>query len=237
VFERPPSVGAPPVILLENVRHLLTHDQGRTYRVIHRRLLASGYRVSRAVVNAAVWVPQNRRRVVIVGVRRDLFALPFVFPSPGDEREGPGLDGTILEPPTADLERYRITPGVWLALQRHRARHERQGAGFGYGIAQVGRPTRTLSARYYKDGAEILIDLGDGGPPRRLTPRECARLMGFTREHLGFEFEIPATLSDVQAYKQFGNSVVVPQFAWVGREIVRQAVDVFAQRRDPELVA
>lgn len=92
------------------------------------------------------------------------------------------------------------------------------------------RLTRTLSARYYKDGAEILISMGDDGPPRRLTREECARLMGFSREHLAFDFVIPDGVSDVQAYRQFGNSVVVPQFTWIGSAIRDQAGDVFAIR-------
>ena len=92
------------------------------------------------------------------------------------------------------------------------------------------RLTRTLSARYYKDGAEILISMGDDGPPRRLTCEECARLMGFSRDHLGFDFVIPDGVSDVQAYRQFGNSVVVPQFTWIGSAIRDQAGDVFAIR-------
>lgn len=224
----PESETAPPVLLLENVRHLLSHDQKRTFRVIRRRLMASGYLVSYQVINGAIWVPQNRRRVVIVALRRDLFDAPFVFPSPGDEYKGPRLDERILEPDGTDLERYRLTPGVWRALQNHRARHEGKGTGFGYGIAQRGGITRTLSARYYKDGAEILIPMPDGGLPRRLTPLECARLMGFSEEHLGFKFGIP--VSDAQAYRQFGNSVVVPQFKWVGKQILERARAVFTER-------
>lgn len=222
-----PSPGAPPIILLENVRHLLSHDQKRTFRVIQRRLLASGYRVSHALINGAVWVPQNRRRTIIVALRKDLFAGPFVFGNPGDELNGPKLGSNVLERDSDDLERYRLTPGTWNALLKHRARHEKKGTGFGYGVAEVGGVTRTLSARYFKDGAEILIPMRDEGIPRRLTPRECARLMGFTRDHLGFDFEIP--VSDSQAYRQFGNSVVVPQFRWIAREILAQAGPVLAE--------
>jgi DNA (cytosine-5)-methyltransferase 1 len=226
----PRSPEASPVVLLENVRHLLSHDHGRTFRVIRRRLLRSGYWVTHSVVNGATWVPQNRRRTIIVALRRDLFEAPFVFPNPGEERLGPRLDERVLEPDGSELERYRLTDGVWRALLRHRARHEAQGSGFGYGIAVRGGVTRTLSARYYKDGAEILISMGDDGPPRRLTREECARLMGFSREHLGFDFVIPDGVSDVQAYRQFGNSVVVPQFTWIGSAIRDQAGDAFATR-------
>lgn len=221
---------APPVLLLENVRHLVAHDQRRTFRVIRRRLMQSGYLVNHAVINGAIWVPQNRQRTVIVALRADLFSEggSFVFPPLGDPKAGPRLDGEVLEPDGPDLERFRITEGVWKALLAHRARHEDKGSGFGYGIAEPGGVTRTLSARYYKDGAEILLRMPTGEVPRRLTPAEAARLMGFTKANLGFDFEIP--VSDVQAYKQFGNSVVVPQFQWVADKIVDRAGDLFANR-------
>lgn len=228
--DRPASDSAPPVLLLENVRHLIAHDERRTFRVIRRRLMQSGYLVSHRVVNGAIWVPQNRQRILIVALRSDLFAEggKFEFEDPGDPKAGPKLDGEILEPDSEALERYRLTEGVWKALLAHRERHEGKGSGFGYGIALRGDVTRTLSARYYKDGAEILLRMPDGGRPRRLTPREAGRLMGFTRETLGFDFEIP--VSDVQAYKQFGNSVVVPQFQWVADGIYDRAGDLFAKR-------
>ena len=227
---RPRLASAPPVLLLENVRHLVAHDERRTFRVIRRRLMQSGYLVNHKVINGAIWVPQNRQRTVIVALRADLFADggAFDFGTPGDPRSGPVLDSRFLEPDGPGLERYRITAGVWEALLRHRARHEAKGSGFGYGIAERGGVTRTLSARYYKDGAEILLAMPDGGRPRRLTPEEAARLMGFTKEHLGFDFEI--NTSDSQAYKQFGNSVVVPQFQWVAGQIVKRAGPVFARR-------
>ncbi len=221
----PASAAAPPALLLENVRHLVSHDQRRTFRVVRRRLMASGYRVNHAIINGASWVPQNRRRVIIVALRADLFDSKFVFEEPEpDESHGPRLDDTVLAPDGDDLERYRLTEGVWNALKKHRAKHELKGNGFGYGIAQRGGVTRTLSARYYKDGAEILIEMPDGGRPRRLTPRECGNLMGFTRAELGFEFEIP--VSNRQAYQQFGNSVVVPQFRWIGECLSAYAAPV-----------
>lgn len=223
---------SPPVLLLENVRNLLSHDEGRTFRVIKRRLQRSGYRVSHKIVNAAGWVPQNRRRVVIVGLRKDLFSECFEFPDPPDPAIGPKLSADFFESDQAVLEDYRITEGTWRALQTHKARHAAAGNGFGYGLAEIGSVTRTLSARYYKDGAEILIPMLDGSePPRRLTPKECARLMGFSREHIGREFVIPEGLSDVQAYRQFGNSVVVPQFKWMASLIASTAAKVFAENQ------
>lgn len=226
--DRPAWDAAPPVLLLENVRHLVSHDEGRTFRVIRRRLMQSGYLVSHAIINGAVWVPQNRRRTVVVALRKDEFpAGPFRFRSPGDEAGGPVLS-TILEEAGPHLEEYRVTPGTWRALQRHRAKHEGRGTGFGFSVADPSGVSRTLSARYYKDGAEILVPMPDGGRPRRLTPAECAALMGFTRENLGFEFRLPQ--SRAQAYKQFGNSVVVPQFKWIAEEIYTRAGDLFARR-------
>ena len=234
-----PHGSAPPILLLENVRHLLTHDFKRTYRVIKRRLMRSGYHVQAHVINGAAWVPQNRRRTVIVAARNDLFDGPLLLPSPPDPGSGPGLTPSILEQDNEVLKRYRLTPGVWRALERHHARHAARGNGFGRGLAAYGRPTRTLSARYYKDGAEILIPMLDGAePPRRLTPTECATLMGFTREFLGKEFERPQSVSDVQAYRQFGNSVVVPQFTWVANELVSLAGSAICEwRRNKSLVA
>jgi DNA (cytosine-5)-methyltransferase 1 len=226
----PPPPDAPPVLLLENVRHLLSHDQGRTYKVIRRRLLKSGYRVSHRVINAAAWVPQNRRRTIIVGLSRRHFPRRFQFPDPPSAVDGPKLSAELLEKDPNRIEAYRLTEGVWRALQRHRERHISRGNGFGYGIAELEGVTRTLSARYYKDGAEILLRTPNSYRPRRLTPAECAMLMGFTPGHLGKPFVIPDTISDARAYRQFGNSVVVPQFKWLGDVIYECAARVFRER-------
>ncbi len=193
--------------------------------------MRAGYHVRATVINGAAWVPQNRRRTVIIAVRNDLYGGPFELPEPPPADEGPKLSLEMLEQDLEGIARYRLTPGVWAALLRHRARHESAGNGFGFGIAELGKATRTLSARYYKDGAEILILMPDGSmPPRRLTPSECARLMGFTAEHLGRNFVIPEGVSDVQAYRQFGNSVVVPQFTWVAQQILAASRAIFDRR-------
>jgi DNA (cytosine-5)-methyltransferase 1 len=226
-FVGEPNEGMPPVLLLENVRNLRSHDNGRTFQIIRRRLLRSGYRPQAMIVNAAHWVPQNRHRIFIVALRRDLFDFNFTFPPLPDALYG--APDRMFTRPASEVERYRLTPGVWAALQRHRASHEAKRQGFGYGIAKPGHPTRTLSARYYKDGAEILIPFPDGKePPRRLTPEECADLMGHAGSHLLRPFAIP--VSDSQAYKQFGNGVVMPLVAWIGNAIVAQCGSVFAKR-------
>ncbi len=234
-----PHKDAPPLLLLENVRHLLTHDSRRTYAVIRRRLMRSGYHVKAQIINGAAWVPQNRRRTVIVGVRNDLVDKAITLPPPPDPGTGPRLMPSMLEQDPAVLARYRLTPGVWRALERHMERHSSLGNGFGRGVVQYGTATRTLSARYYKDGAEILIPMSDGMyPPRRLTPDECAWLMGFTREYLGKDFVRPPTVSDSQAYRQFGNSVVVPQFTWVADELMAMVEPMLVDwRRLKSLVA
>ena len=223
----------PPVLLLENVRNLGSHDKGRTFRIIRRRLIRSGYHVAHKVISAAHWVPQDRRRIFIVALRRDRFDDPFVFPeTPAGIK---GLTDDMLEHDPEVLETHRLTLGVWTALERHRARHREKRNGFGYGIAKIGKPTRTLSARYYKDGAEILIPLPDTmlderkAPCRRLTRTECVRLMGFEEPYLGRPFVFPER-SQVQAYKQLGNAVVVPQVGWLAEAIEKTARAEFARR-------
>jgi DNA (cytosine-5)-methyltransferase 1 len=186
--------------------------------------MQSGYHVRARVINGAAWVPQNRKRTVILATRNDVFAKAIALPDPPDASYGPRLQESMLEQDQAVINRYRLTPGTWRALERHMQRHVKLGHGFGRGILSIGGVTRTLSARYYKDGGEILVPMPDGTlPPRRLTPAECAFLMGFTLEHLGKEFVRAQGVSDVQAYKQFGNSVVVPQFTWVAERLLELA--------------
>lgn len=196
----------PPAFVLENVKHLQRHDKGRTYQVIidtlQRRL---GYHVHAQVIDARAVVPQHRERIFLVGFREDL---PFTFPQfPAD---GPRL-GSILDP--RPPEKYTLTDHLWNYLQNYAEKHRAAGNGFGFGLVTRNDVARTLSARYYKDGSEILIAQGRGRNPRRLTPKECARLMGFPDD-----FVIP--VSDTQAYRQFGNSIVVPVVQRVAEQVL-----------------
>ena len=192
----------PPAFLLENVKNLERHDGGRTFvTIMHVLEKELGYQVSTRVVNSSPWVPQKRERIFLVGFR-DRTAFDFddlVVP----EGCGPVL-GDILE--TGVDPKYTLTVHLWNYLQEYKRKHREAGNGFGYSLFGPDDVARTLSARYYKDGSEILIEQ-KGTRPRRLTPRECARLMGFETPG-GASFRIP--VSDTQAYRQFGNAVVVP---------------------------
>jgi DNA (cytosine-5)-methyltransferase 1 len=192
----------PAAFLLENVKNLESHDGGQTFGTIMNVLCSElGYHVQSRVISSHPWVPQRRERIFIVGFR-DPTAFDF------DDLEVPTgrrpVLGDILEPEVSS--KYTLTEHLWNYLKDYKAKHQSAGNGFGYSVFGPGDVTRTLSARYYKDGSEILVDQ-PGTPPRRLTPRECARLMGFDAPR-GSEFKIP--VSDTQAYRQFGNAVVVP---------------------------
>ena len=194
----------PAAFLLENVKNLERHDKGQTFKTIMHVLEKElGYHCSTRVISSAPWVPQKRERIFIAGFREptqfDLKKLEIP-----DASEGPKL-GSILDR-HADVDpKYTLTPKLWEYLQRYKEKHSAKGNGFGFGLFGPEGVARTLSARYYKDGSEILVDQ-PGQRPRRLTPQECARLMGFERE--GRSWHIP--VSDTQAYRQFGNAVVVP---------------------------
>lgn len=211
----------PSAFLLENVRNLVSHDKGNTFRIIKDTLEELGYDVKCRVIDGRHWTPQHRERIFIVGFRKDLeqsafsledFKLPRERPTlgdilhPGDGSEIPDQRFTVGNSGRVS-EKYTLTDKLWDYLQRYKEKHQAAGNGFGFGLVGPDDVTRTLSARYYKDGSEILVRQEDGKAPRRLTPRECARLMGFD-EAQGNDFIIP--VSDTQAYRQFGNSVVVP---------------------------
>ena len=208
----------PEAFVLENVKNLVNHDRGKTFHVIRSTLEDDlGYHVTTRVINAKGYVPQNRERIFIVGFRdrTDVSLDDMDVPDP---REGPKL-GTILHPedgsepserPYTDRkgrvpDRYVLSNHLWQYLQDYAEKHRKRGNGFGFGLVGPEDVARTLSARYFKDGSEILVERK--GNPRRLTPRECARLMGFDAPDRA-DWCIP--VSDTQAYKQFGNAVVAP---------------------------
>ncbi|MDF0546398.1 DNA (cytosine-5-)-methyltransferase [Sphingobium sp. H39-3-25] len=225
----------PRAFLLENVKNLVNHDRGRTFEVIHRTLTEElGYQVHWKVINSKSFVPQQRERIFIVGFREknDFTFADLVLPDP---LNGPKLR-TILHPEDGTEEidlpytrgnigsvsdKYTLTDHLWRYLQNYADKHKAAGNGFGFGLVGPGDVARTLSARYYKDGSEILVEQ-KGKNPRRLTPRECARLMGFD-EPGGRDFIIP--VSDTQAYRQFGNAVVVPVVKAVAEHMLPWLVD------------
>lgn len=202
----------PAALFLENVKNLKSHDRGRTWQVIEGTLADLGYWVNSGIVDAAGWVPQHRERVYIVGFDRARFpsAPDFQFP---EAPNGRPTFGSILD--SAPPAKYTLSPKLWQYLQDYSAKHRAKGNGFGYGIANPEGVARTLSARYHKDGSEILIAQGAEMQPRRLTPRECARLMGFDAW-----CEDKIVVSDTQAYRQFGNAVVPKVIEAIGREII-----------------
>ncbi len=189
----------PKAFILENVKNLERHDRGNTFQIIRRTLTFElGYNIFWKVIDASAYVPQHRERIIIVGFRSDIYLDPgFFFPEPirSERKIADILDSEVPE-------KYTLSDHLWEYLQNYAEKHRRKGNGFGFGLIDPGkdRVTRTLSARYHKDGSEILIKQ-EGKNPRRLTPWECRRLMGFPDG-----FEIP--VSDAQAYRQFGNAVV-----------------------------
>lgn len=206
------KVKRPGAFMLENVKNLCSHDRGNTFRVIRESLDELGYKVFHQVIDGQAFVPQHRERIIIVGFDRDRFGENIDFRFDITPVEPKPVFRDILED-NAD-ERYTLSDKLWGYLQSYAAKHKAAGNGFGFGIAPLDGVSRTLSARYYKDGSEILV-AQEGKNPRRLTPRECARLQGFPDS-----FRIP--VSDTQAYKQFGNSVVVPLMANVAELIVKK---------------
>ncbi|MCM1173727.1 MAG: DNA (cytosine-5-)-methyltransferase [Blautia sp.] len=202
----------PKAFMLENVKNLCSHDRGRTFKVILESLEELNYSVFYAVLDGQNYVPQHRERILIVGFDREKYGTNMHFEF--------DLTPEFPKPVMRDIldrnvdEKYTLSDKLWTYLQNYAEKHRTAGNGFGYGIAPLDGVSRTISARYYKDGSEILIEQ-KGKNPRRLTPRECARLQGFPDD-----FKIP--VSDTQAYKQFGNSVVVPLIENVAKLIVQK---------------
>ncbi len=207
----------PKAFYLENVKNLVSHDKGNTFRIIKETLEELNYSIHYLVMDGKSYVPQHRERIMIVGFNKDLYhgEEKFEFPK---QKEPSMTVSQILEPKVDS--KYTLTDKLWEYLQNYAIKQQKKGNGFGYGIVDLNGITRTLSARYYKDGSEILIPQGDGLNPRRLTPRECARLMGYPDNY------IINAVSDVQGYKQCGNSVVVPLITAVSKNLIQSMLKV-----------
>ena len=202
----------PKAFMLENVKNLKSHDKGRTFKTILESLDELKYKVFFAVLDGQNFVPQHRERIIIVGFDMERYGDDIEFDFDITPVNPKPVMRDILEKKVDD--KYTLSDNLWTYLQNYAAKHRAAVNGFGYGIAPLDGVSRTISARYHKDGSEILI-AQKGKNPRRLTPRECARLQGFPES-----FVIP--VSDTQAYRQFGNSVVVPLIENVAKLIVEK---------------
>ena len=210
----------PKVFMLENVKNLISHDKKKTFKVITETLSELGYSIHYKVLDAKYYVPQHRERIIIVGFKKSVFRdnETFKFPEP------PETELSVREILLNRVDsKYTLSDKLWNYLQEYKKKHQAKGNGFGFGLTNLNGVSRTLSARYYKDGAEILIPQR-GKNPRRLTPRECARIQGFPDD-----FIIP--VSDNQAYKQFGNSVAVPLIQAVAESVVKELLKTNESRK------
>ncbi|MBL4821253.1 MAG: DNA (cytosine-5-)-methyltransferase [Gammaproteobacteria bacterium] len=240
----------PKAFLLENVKNLKSHNKGDTFATIIGSLKAAGYTLSIRVIDGKGYVPQHRERIFIVGFLKkcdfdfDTLAFPNAQKGPilksilHDETEEPEEHYTLptrgrgMNVASEINSKYTLSDKLWAYLQAYAAKHKAAGNGFGYGLNGPQDKARTLSARYYKDGSEILIKQ-DGKNPRRLTPRECARLMGYDT---GRKPEMIIPVSDTRAYKQFGNSVVVPVVAEIARYMKPYIVAAIEKEEDASMV-
>lgn len=228
----------PDAILLENVKNLKSHDKGNTFKIIRQVLEEDlGYEMHYRIIDAKHFVPQHRERIFMVGFRKKT-AFDFSTLSLPDLTKGPKMR-SILHPEDGSegpecypyvegkkgkvADKYTLTPRLWEYLQDYARKHQAKGNGFGFGLVGPDNTARTLSARYYKDGSEILVSRGPRARPRRLTPRECARLMGYPDD-------FPITVSDTQAYKQFGNSVVVPVIRAIAQHMAPHLEQLLLER-------
>lgn len=217
----------PKAFMLENVKNLCSHDKGRTFQIIEESLRELDYEIFYKVIDGQAYVPQHRERIIIVGFDKKRYGNGVKF--------GFDLTPPAKKPVVADIleskvdRKYTLTTHLWVYLQQYLLTQQAKGNGFGYGLVNANGITRTLSARYYKDGAEILIPQPNNNP-RRLTPRECARLQGYPDS-----FIIP--VSDVQAYKQFGNSVVVPLMENLAKLVSDKVKELDGNKRKKSIAA
>ena len=213
----------PSVLLLENVKNLRSHDKGKTWKLIQEAISALGYEMRFQIIDASSWVPQHRERLFMVCFDKKKFTKAEIdsFEFPKRPKKPHSLSLILEETPD---KKYMLTDNLWRYLQNYAAKHKAAGNGFGFGLVGPNDISRTLSARYYKDGSEILIKQPYWKNPRRLTPSEAAKLMGFNKrlaKFMGFSDGFPQVCSDMQSYKQFGNAVSPLVVEEVAKEIVK----------------
>lgn len=203
----------PKAFFLENVKNLVSHDKGNTFKVIKETIEELGYSFDYKVLDGKHFVPQHRERTLMVGFDKKVYGkgVKFDFNTVEIPAESQQIKNILEKKPDS---KYTLSDHLWNYLQNYARKHQEKGNGFGFGLVKMDGVSRTMSARYHKDGAEILIPQKDKNP-RRLTPREGARLQGYPDS-----FVIP--VSDTQAYRQFGNSVVMPLIQAVGKQIIKQ---------------
>lgn len=200
----------PKAFFLENVKNLVSHDKGKTFKIIKETLENLGYSFDRRIIDGKYFVPQHRERTIMVGFDKKVFGENISFDF--DKVVLPEANHQIKEILEIKPDpKYTLSEHLWNYLQNYARKHKEKGNGFGFGLVDLNGISRTMSARYHKDGSEILIPQKNK-VPRRLTPNEAAALLGYPKN-----FKIP--VSDTQAYRQFGNSVVMPLIQAVGKQI------------------
>ena len=217
----------PPVLILENVKNLKSHDKGNTFKIIENEIKNRNYQMFHKIIDARQWVPQHRERIFIVCFNMDIFKTSELknFDYPSSEKLNKITLKQILEKKPDN--KYMLSDKLWNYLQNYAEKHRKKGNGFGYGLNNFNDVSRTMSARYYKDGSEILINQKGWENPRRLTPREAKLLMGFNQKYadlFGHDNGFPQVVSDTQSYKQFGNAVVPQVVEEIGLKVIEVMV-------------